>query len=125
MRPSPSAPRSPLRLIHFNSEVSQMTEPEVDLRDRIAGIARLAIRRRWWIIATALGVTLATVAGVFYLPDRYSSEATIVVVEQQVSQVFAPSAATTSVYDVVTSMTREILSRTKLIAIIDEFGLYA
>lgn len=41
---------------------------------------------RWWIILLFCCVALATVAIRSFLPDRYASTATILVVQQQVPQ---------------------------------------
>src|SRR5205085_11734258 len=82
-------------------------------------------RRRWCILLSMLLITVATVAFVLRLPDRYTSDAMLVVVQQQVSQRYVEPTSNTSVSDAVKAMTREVLSRTRLLAVIDEFGLYS
>jgi polysaccharide chain length determinant protein (PEP-CTERM system associated) len=59
------------------------------------------------------------------LPDRYSSEATLLVVQQQVSQRFVEDGATTTPAAAVQAITRVILSRSRLLGIVNELGLYA
>jgi polysaccharide chain length determinant protein (PEP-CTERM system associated) len=100
-------------------------ETEGNLGDTIDQIRGFIIRRRWWILATACGIALATVAFVSRLPDRYSSEATLVVRQQQVSQRYVEPTNTTTTSDALKSMMQEVLSRNRLLGIIEEFGLYA
>ena len=102
-----------------------MDENEGNLGETIDQIRGFIIRRRWWILVTACSIALATVAFVSRLPDRYSSEATLVVRQQQVSQRYVEPTNTTTVSDALKSMTQEVLSRPRLLGIIDEFGLYA
>ena len=102
-----------------------MDENEGNLGETIDQIRGFIIRRRWWILVTACSIALATVAFVSRLPDRYSSEATLVVRQQQVSQRYVEPTNTTTVSDALKSMTQEVLSRARLLGIIDEFGLYA
>ena len=69
----------------------------------------------------ALGAALVT----FLLPKRYESEATILVEGQQVPERYVTSNTTTDFREVLLIMTDAILSRTQLLQIIDEFGLYS
>jgi succinoglycan biosynthesis transport protein ExoP len=102
--------------------------PELEergLHEGLDNVIGLLTRRKWWILVAACATALVTVAVALRLPDRYSSEATLVVVQQQISQRFVQSETTTTAADAIQSMTREILSRTRLLGIIDELGLYA
>ena len=58
------------------------------------------------------------------LPDRYESEATILVERQQVPERYVAANVTTDVREVLLVMTDAILSRTRLLQIIDEFDLF-
>ena len=102
-----------------------MPETERDLHETIGLALSLVSRRRWWILLGACSIPLATIAVVSRLPDRFSSEATLVVRQQQVSQRYVEPTNTTTVSDALKSMTQEVLSRPRLLGIIDEFGLYA
>jgi polysaccharide chain length determinant protein (PEP-CTERM system associated) len=99
-------------------------QTEDSLNDTIRKALGIAIRRRWWILAPAFVVPLAAVAVVMHLPDQFSSEATLVVVQQQVSERYVDPASTMRPSDSVNAMTREVFSRTRLLGIIDAFGLY-
>ncbi len=70
-------------------------------------------------------VALAAVGVALVLPNRYVSEATLAVVQQQIAQNLVAPITTTSIADTVNAMTREVLSRKRLLAIIEEFDLYA
>src|SRR5262249_10997038 len=56
--------------------------------------------------------------------NRYRSDATLLVVQQQVPQRYVVPTTTASIADALQAMTQEVLSRTRLLAIIDELGLY-
>lgn len=100
-------------------------ESEPSLSETIQGALDLVKRRRWWILLPACAVTLVTVGVVLRLQDYFTSEATLTVVQQQVSQRFVESTANTPAADAVQSMTRQILATSRLLGIIDELGLYA
>ncbi len=102
-----------------------MPEAESNIHETISQVLGLVTRQRWWIISIACSVALATIGVSLKLPNRYSSEAMLSVVQQQVSQRFVEPGATASPAAVIQAMTREILSRTRLQGIADELGLYA
>lgn len=101
-----------------------MAETEGNFNDTIAQVVGIVTKRRWWILAAAVCVPLATIAVVLRLPDQYTSEALLVNVQQQISQKYVDPANTTSTADVVGAMEREILSRTRLLGVIEALGLY-
>lgn len=101
-----------------------MSETDGNLNDSIAQLWGIAARGRWWIIAFACFIPLAAVAVVVRLPDRYTSDATLVVVQQQVSQRYVDPSITTSNADMLATISREILSRSRLLGVIDSLGLY-
>ncbi len=82
-------------------------------------------RRRWWIVLPFVGVALATLVVLSFLPNRYTSTATLLVVQQQVPQRYVVPNSTTDVTSAVQAMKQEILSRTQLLRMINDFGLYS
>jgi succinoglycan biosynthesis transport protein ExoP len=80
------------------------------------------LRRRWWILLPACIVSLGAISYVMRLPNRYESEALLVIAQQQVSQRLVEPDA--SEVDPITAAERLILSRNRLMGVIDEFGLY-
>jgi len=57
-------------------------------------------------------------------PPRYESEATILVERQQVPERYVTANTTTDVREELLVMTDAVLSRTQLLQIMDEFGLF-
>jgi len=84
------------------------------------------LRRRIWVVLVPFAIVSAGMAIVARkLPDRYRSEAAILVVPQQVPEAFVKSAVTTSITERLQSIQQQILSRTRLEQIIEEQNLYA
>ncbi len=96
-----------------------------DLGQTLQSLLHLIRRRRWWIMLPAAIIALAAVGVALALPNRYVSEATLAVVQQQIAQNLVAPITTTTAADTVNAMTREVLSRKRLLAIIEEFDLYA
>jgi protein tyrosine kinase modulator len=84
------------------------------------------LRRRFWLLLVPFAVVSAGTA-IFarMLPDRYRSEALLLVVPQRVPEAFVRSTVTTRIEDRLQAISAQILSRTKLEQIIREFDLYA
>ena len=88
-------------------------------------IAAIAWRNKW-IIASAVSVlTTAAILMSLRLPDLYRSETMILVVPQRVPESYVRSTVTTRIEDRLRSISQEILSRSRLEQIIDDFGLFA
>ena len=58
------------------------------------------------------------------LPNRYTSTATLLVVQQQVPQRYVVPNSETDVTSALQAMKQEVLSRTQLLRMINDFGLY-
>lgn len=101
-----------------------MAEQEPGLLEKLPLLLRALTRWRWVIIACAFAVPLIAAVVVMQMPDEYTSDATLVVVRQQVSPQYVDPTNTITVAEALRTMTREILSRTRLLEIIDSFGLY-
>ena len=82
-------------------------------------------RKRWWIL-----VIPAVISGVgafvwsSSLPNRYRSQTTIQIVPQQVPQAFVRPTVTTDISERLQTISQQIMSRTNLEAVIQEFNLY-
>ena len=105
-------------------DIEVETEPEGDLSNTLDNLWRIVVRRRWWIVAPAACTVLATIGILLRIPNEYRSDATLLVVEQQVPQRYVVPTTTTDVGDALQAMTRQVLSRPRLLGIIEEFGLY-
>src|SRR5580700_341600 len=101
-----------------------MPEETQDIGKTIQSLLHIALRRRWWILGAAWSVTVAVGLGSLLLPNRYTSEATILVVEQQVPERYVVPNTTYSVREALDSLTQAVLSRSRLLGMITEFNLY-
>ena len=99
-------------------------EAQSNLGEMIERVTQIVVRRRWWIIMAVCLTPIATIAALSLIPDRYTSEATLVVVQQQVPQRYVVPNDTTSMAVALEAMKQEILSRQQLQRIVQEFGLY-
>jgi succinoglycan biosynthesis transport protein ExoP len=81
-------------------------------------------RRRWWIFLPLFLCWALVWAASWFLPTTYRSEALILVEQQKVPEHYVVPNVTVSLQDRLQSMTQQILSRTRLQATIDRFGLY-
>jgi len=86
---------------------------------------RVAVRRSWWMLLPACGVALVTMAVSFLLPNVYRSEAVILVEHQKVPEHYVVPNISSDLRNRLGSMTQQIISRSRLLQIIDQFGLYA
>jgi succinoglycan biosynthesis transport protein ExoP len=102
-----------------------MPESEEGQAFSLSQIPQILRRRRWWIVWTTAATTLAAIPVVQLLPNRYTSEATVLVIQQQVPERYVVSTTTTDVSEALQGMTEEVVSRSSLLSIIDAVGLYA
>jgi polysaccharide chain length determinant protein (PEP-CTERM system associated) len=86
---------------------------------------KIAWRRRWQIVLPAIVVAAVASWWIHRLPDRYRSDALLLVVPQPVPETFVRSTVTTRGDQRLQSITQQILSRTQLERIIRDFDLYA
>jgi protein tyrosine kinase modulator len=85
----------------------------------------IAWRRKWWAILPAVAITAGVYAWVRTLPNLYRSDTLILVVPQRVPENYVKSTVTTRIEDRLQSIQQQILSRTRLERIIQDFNLYA
>jgi polysaccharide chain length determinant protein (PEP-CTERM system associated) len=85
----------------------------------------IAWRRKWWAILPAVAITVGVYAWVRTLPNLYRSDSLILVVPQRVPENYVKSTVTTRIEDRLQSIQQQILSRTRLERIIQDFNLYA
>jgi len=101
-----------------------MPEETQDLSKTIHRVLDIALRRRWWVLASTCTVSVAVALGSLVLPNKYTSEATILVVQQQVPERYVVPNTTYSVRQALDSLTEAVLSRSRLLSMINEFDLY-
>src|SRR5439155_8450028 len=85
---------------------------------------RMGWRRKWIILVPFVLVATGTFVVVRGLANKYRSQTTILVVPQRVPDSYVHSTVTATVEDRLRSISEEILSRTRLERIIQDFNLY-
>src|SRR3989454_11300015 len=82
--------------------------------------------RRKWLAILAFVAPLATgVSLIAFLPNIYRSAATVLAERQQVPEFFVRSTVTSAIETRIQTISQEVLSRSRLEALINRFGLYA
>ena len=86
----------------------------------------LILRRRIWFLLVPFAIVAAATAVISRkLPDLYRSDTLILVVPQRVPESYVKSTVTSRIEDRLQSISQQILSRTRLERIIQDFNLYA
>ena len=88
-------------------------------------IWRIVWRRKWLIVLPALAVAAAAIVMINRLPDLYRAETLILVVPQRVPESYVRSTVTARIEDRLQSISQQIMSRTRLEQVINDFNLYA
>jgi succinoglycan biosynthesis transport protein ExoP len=90
----------------------------------VKNFVRMWRHRKWYFIIPALCMPIAAVFLAYWLPPIYESRSTILIEEQQIPPEFVRSTVTGYADQHVQILTQQILSRTKLWQIIEQFNLY-
>src|SRR5258707_342146 len=94
-------------------------------RYNVSDIVRVAWRRKWAIVIPTLVIAAASAVVAARLPDRYRAQIDILEIAQGVPESYVKSAVAGRPDDRLRAMSQQILSRTRLERIIQEFRLYA
>jgi polysaccharide chain length determinant protein (PEP-CTERM system associated) len=84
----------------------------------------IARRRKWLILVPAVLIAVAASAVIYNLPNVYRSETLILVVPQRVPESYVKSTVTARIEDRLQAISQQILSRTRLEQIVNDFNLY-
>ncbi|MEO8680695.1 MAG: Wzz/FepE/Etk N-terminal domain-containing protein, partial [Vicinamibacterales bacterium] len=87
-------------------------------------LMQIARRRKWLILLPAVLIAVAGVAWARHLPNRYQSDTLILVVPQRVPESYVKSTVTSRIEDRLQTISQQILSRTRLEQIVQDFNLY-
>ncbi len=94
------------------------------IQDYIKDFLDLMVRRKWLIIIfILLGLTLGSVFA-WMKKDEYRSSTVILVEQQKIHETYVKSVVGESAAERVSTITQQVLSRTNLQRVIDEFLLY-
>jgi polysaccharide chain length determinant protein (PEP-CTERM system associated) len=99
-------------------------ESEGNIGETIERVVGMLDRQQKWIVLTASAVALATIGALQLLPNRYTSTAALVVVQQQIPQRYVVPNSISDPNSALEAMKQEVLSRTRLLDMIRDFGLY-
>lgn len=101
-----------------------MAQSTNDFNSSVSQVWGMMVRNRWWFLATMCVVSLATIQYSYMIPDRYRSEATILIAKPTVPQQYVVLNNTANAMDALDTIKRQVLSRSRLQEIVDEFALY-
>jgi polysaccharide chain length determinant protein (PEP-CTERM system associated) len=87
-------------------------------------LLQIARRRKWLIVLPAIAIAAAAIAVIQRLPNVYRSETLILVVPQRVPESYVKSTVTARIEDRLQAISQQILSRTRLEQIVNDFNLY-
>ncbi len=88
-------------------------------------LLQIVWRHKWRIVLPFLVIAPAASLVTYRLPNLYRSDTLILVVPQRVPESYVRSTVTTRIEDRLQSISQQILSRTRLERIIQDFNLYA
>lgn len=89
--------------------------------DRVLAILR---RRAWLVTVLVAAAVTVTLSVVFFLPDIYRSSTTVLVERQRVPEEFVRSTINREADSRLQEISEEIMSRSRLVSLIDKHGLY-
>ena len=98
-----------------------MEQPKKDLK-YVVGVVR---RRKGPMSLVASAITLAGVALAFLLPPSYRSTATILIEEQEIPSDIVRSAITSYADQRIETIKQQVMTRSTLWKIIEQYGLYS
>src|SRR5215831_5972328 len=84
----------------------------------------ILLRRKWWIIGPLFFGFLLVFLSAWIIPAQYTSESVILAEHQKVPEQYVPSNVEVDLQNRLLSMTQQVLSRQRLLALIDQLKLY-
>ena len=81
-------------------------------------------RRKWLVVFLILVITLGALMYCVVTPEQFKSTTTILIVPQRVPESYVHSTVSLRVEDRMATIQQQIMSRTRLMMVIDELGLF-
>jgi len=100
------------------------TQAPEDVSPRLGQYAALVVRQRWWVILSAFSFWALALATCLVLPPRFRSETVILIEQQKILPQYVTPNVAVDLQQQMQSLTQQILSRTRLVKIIDSLHLY-
>ena len=82
------------------------------------------LRRKWLIVFSILFILFGASVYCVVTPERFKSSTTILVVPQRVPENYVKSTISIGIEDRLGTIKQQVLSRTRLVAVMDELGLF-
>jgi polysaccharide chain length determinant protein (PEP-CTERM system associated) len=82
------------------------------------------LRKKWLVLFSIVLVMLGAAVYCVAIPDQYKSTTTILVIPPRVSEKYITPMTNYRIQDRVPAIEQQVLSRTRLVAVMDELGLY-
>src|SRR5271165_5140125 len=106
------------------SEVKAVPETESNLGETLVSVVRVLRTRKLLILGAAAMTAVLTAAALPLIPQKYKSESMVLVVKQEVPERYVTPTSSTAIGEELQAMTEEVLSRTRLMGIIDDLHLF-
>lgn len=90
----------------------------------LEGFMQIARRRQWWLILPLFFTWAVVMMAAWFIPPKYRSETVIIVEQQKIPEQYVVPNVAIDLQQRLQSMTQQILSRTRLLGIINAFHLY-
>src|SRR5580704_14683903 len=84
----------------------------------------MIVRRRWWILGPLFFGWLLVLASAWVIPAKYASESVVLVEPPKVPKDLVSPNVQVDLADRVQSLGTQVLSRTRLLTLIEKFHLY-
>ncbi len=91
---------------------------------QIEDYIEIIFRRKWFIIIPFAVSILGVILAIFFVPRTYKSSTLILVEHQKVPESYVASTVTVDITERLNTITQQVMSRTRLESVINEFGLY-
>lgn len=93
---------------------------QMDIRDYL----EIVLRRKWLIVLSFVLITIGGTVYSYMLPELYRASTLILVQQQKVPKAYIEPTVTSPIGERLHTISQEIMSRTRLEAIINELNLY-
>jgi polysaccharide chain length determinant protein (PEP-CTERM system associated) len=84
----------------------------------------ILLRRKWYILSSIVIILFGASVYCVVTPEMFKSSTTILVVAQRVPEGYVRSTITARVEERLSTISQQVLSRTRLLAVMEEIGLY-
>ena len=91
---------------------------------QIEDYIEIIFRRKWFIIIPFAVSIIGVILAIYFVPRTYKSSTMILVEHQKVPESYVTSTVTVDITERLNTITQQVMSRTRLESVINEFGLY-